>query len=119
MVAKNVSKQEALRNRVYKFFEENKNLGKSYTVKHFTEKVPRRTVYDILSRLEDFPAQRKPGSGATMKKMTQRQVNRLIKDFNHKAGMSQRQAARKYNISQRRMGQILQKNGVCARKKCP
>ena len=31
--------------------------------------------------------------------------------------MSQRQAARKYNISQRRVGQILQKNGVCARKK--
>jgi hypothetical protein len=112
MVAKNVSKQEALRNRVYKFFEENKNLGKSYTVKHFTaEKVPRRTVYGILSRLEDFPAQRKPGSGATFKKMTQRQVNRLKKDFNHKAGMSQRQAARKYNISQRRVGQILQKNG--------
>jgi len=26
MVAKNVSKQEALRNRVYKFFEENKNF---------------------------------------------------------------------------------------------
>ena len=68
MVAKNVLKQEALRNRVYKFFEENKNLGKSYTLKHFTaEKVPRSTFYDILSRLEDFPAQRKPGSGATMK----------------------------------------------------
>ena len=49
--------------------------------------------------------------------MTQRQVNRLKKDFNHKTGMSQRQAARKYNISQRRVGQILQKNGVCARKK--
>ena len=71
MVAKNVSKQEALRNRVYKFFEENKNLGKSYTVKHFTvEKVSRSTIYDILSRLEDFLAQRKPGSGATMKKRT-------------------------------------------------
>ncbi len=36
MVAKNVSKQETLRNRVYKFFEENKNLGKSFTLKHFT-----------------------------------------------------------------------------------
>jgi hypothetical protein len=71
MVAKNVSKQEALRNRVYKLFEENKNLGKSYTLKHFTsEKVPRSTVYDILSRLEDFPAQRKPGSSATIQKIT-------------------------------------------------
>jgi hypothetical protein len=91
MVAKNVSKQEALINRVYKFFEENKNLGKSFFLKHFnSEKVPRRTVYAILSRLEDFPAQRKPSSGATIQKMIQRQVNRLKKDFNHKAGISQR-----------------------------
>jgi hypothetical protein len=83
---------------VYKFFEENKNLGKSFTLKHFTsEKVPRRTVYAILSRLEDFPAKRKPGSGATIQKMTQWQVNRLKKDINHKAGISQRQAARKFN----------------------
>ena len=118
MVAKNSSKQEALRNRVYKFFEENKNLGKSFTVKHFTaEKVPRSTVYDILSRLEDFPAQRKPGSGATIQKMTQRQVNRLKKDFNHTAGMSQRQSARKFSIRQQMVCKILEKNGICARKK--
>ena len=118
MVAKNLSKQEALRNRVYKFFEENKNLGKSFTVKHFTaEKVPRSTVYDILSRLEDFPAQRKPGSGATIQKMTQRQVKRLKKDFNHTSGMSPRQSARKFNISQQRVCKILQNNGICARKK--
>jgi len=45
MVAKNLSKQGALRNRVYKFFEENKNPGKSFTLKHFnSEKVPRRSV---------------------------------------------------------------------------
>jgi hypothetical protein len=50
---------------VYKFFGENKNLGKSFTVKHFTaEKVPRSTIYDILSRLENFPA-------LTIQKMTQ------------------------------------------------
>ena len=118
MVAKNLSKQGALRNRVYKFFEENKNPGKSFTLKHFTsEKVPRRTVYAILSRLEDFPAQRKPGSGATIQKMTQRQVNRLKKDFNHKTGISKRQSARKFNISQQRVCQLLQNNGICARKK--
>jgi len=82
-------------------------------VKHFTaEKVPRRTVYAILSRFEDFPAQRKPGSGATMKKMTQRQVNRLKKDLNHKAGISKRQSARKFNMSQQRVCQLLQNNVI-------
>ena len=118
MVAKNLSKQGAFRNRVYKFFEENKNPGKSFTLKHFTsEKVPRRTIYAIVSRLEDFPAQRKPGSGATIQKMTQRQVNRLKKNFNHKAGINKRQSARKFNISQQRVCQLLQNNGICARKK--
>jgi hypothetical protein len=103
---------------VYKFFEENKNPGKSFTLKHFTsEKVPRRTVYAILGRLEDFPAQRKAGSGATIQKMTQRQVNRLKKDFNHKAGINKRQSARKFNISQQRVCQLLQNNGICASKK--
>ena len=35
MVAKNISKQELLRIRVYKFYEENKELGKKYTVGQF------------------------------------------------------------------------------------
>lgn len=35
MAAKNISKQEALRIRVYKFFEENKRNGKKLTVKNF------------------------------------------------------------------------------------
>jgi hypothetical protein len=75
MVAKNLSKQGELRNRVYKFFEENKNPGKSFTLKHFTsEKVPRRTI-------------------------------------------NKRQSARKFNISQQRVCQLLQNNGICANKK--
>jgi len=87
-------------------------------LKHFTsEKVPRRTVYAILSRLEDFPAQKKPGSGATIQKITQRQVNGLKMDFNYKAGISKRQSARKFNISQQKVCQLLQNNGICARKK--
>ena len=46
MVAKNSSKQEALRIRVYQFFEKNKELGKIYTQNYFTaEKVPSRAVY--------------------------------------------------------------------------
>ena len=55
MVAKNSSKQEALRIRVYKFFEAKKELGKIYTVNHFTaEKVPRSTVYRILSPMNVY-----------------------------------------------------------------
>ena len=69
MVAKNEAKKEALRIRVYNFFEKNKDFGKPYTVEHFTaEQVPRSTVYGILSRLERFPPVRKSGSGHQFKK---------------------------------------------------
>ena len=118
MVAKNLSKQEALRNRVYSFLRKIKNLEKIYTVNHFTAKqVPRRTVYSILSRLECLPALRKPGSGSKYRKLTQRQVNQLKKDFNHKTTMSQRQSARKFDISQPMAFKILKKNQISARKK--
>ena len=49
--------------------------------------------------------------------LTQNKVNQLIKDFNHKASTSQRQSARKFNISQAWVGQILKKNQVIVRKK--
>ena len=49
MVAKNVSKQEVLRIRVYKSFEKYTKFGKIYTVNHFiADKVPRNTVYSII-----------------------------------------------------------------------
>ena len=78
----NSSKEEALRIRAYAFFNENRSLGKIFTVRHFmAEKVPRSTVYRILKRSEYFPPERKQGSGQTPKKMTQVQLNKLKKGF--------------------------------------
>ena len=79
--------------------------------------MPRNTVYSILNHLQHFPVVRKSGSGHQFKKMIQNKVNQLIKDFNHKASISQRQSARKFNISQVWVGQILKKNLVIVRKK--
>ena len=94
----------------YKFFEDNKKFGKMYTVNHFlAEKVPRRTIYSILSRFEYSPAQRKSGSDRTRQKLRQRKVNQIIKDFNHKAARSHRQSARKFNVSQQIISQVLKK----------
>ena len=69
MVSKNASKQVHLRNRVYKFFEKNKNYGKKYTVNHFTaENFSKRTIYSILKRFEHSLAIREPVSGANPQK---------------------------------------------------
>ena len=71
MGSKNISKQEDLRNRIYKFFEKNKNLGKIFRVNYFKEEcVPKPTIYGILNRFENSPAQNKKDSGTISKKMT-------------------------------------------------
>ncbi|RMZ96734.1 tripeptidyl-peptidase 2 [Brachionus plicatilis] len=88
----NSSKEEALRIRVNAFFNENRSLGKIFTVRHFmAEKNPRSTVYRILKRSEYFSPEWKQGSV---------QLNKLKKAFDHKDNISQRQAAKKFDISQ-------------------
>uniref|UniRef100_A0A914DK72 Transposase n=1 Tax=Acrobeloides nanus TaxID=290746 RepID=A0A914DK72_9BILA len=94
-----VSKEDDLRSRLYKFYSENIDRGKSYTLKHFmAEGVPRSTIYDILQRFHDkLPASRKSGSGRPPSKLPPRKLATLWRLFNHKDGISQRQAAKKLN----------------------
>ena len=60
------------KNRVCKFYSDNKNNGKIFTVNHFlAENVPRSTIYDIIKRVEDeIGPDRKPGLGRKTKIMT-------------------------------------------------
>jgi len=89
------------RNRVYKFYSDNKNNGKIFTVNHFlAENVPRSTIYDIIKRVEDeIGPDRKPGSGRKPKIMTKSGIDKLCKMFDHKCGISQRKAAKKMKCS--------------------
>ncbi|RNA39015.1 tripeptidyl-peptidase 2 [Brachionus plicatilis] len=106
----NSSKEEALRIRVYTFFNENRSLGKIITVRHFmAAKIPRNTVYRILKRSEYFSLKRKLGSGQTPKNMTKVNFNRLKKALDHKDNISQRKAAIKLDISQQMVSKLLKK----------
>ncbi|RNA33024.1 hypothetical protein BpHYR1_025530 [Brachionus plicatilis] len=67
------------------------------------------TVYRILKRSEYFPPERKKGSGQTPKKMTKLQLNKLKKAFDHKDNISQRKAAKKFDISQKIVSKLLKK----------
>ncbi|KAL4500889.1 hypothetical protein ABPG72_020123 [Tetrahymena utriculariae] len=71
MVLKQMSKEEALRQRVYKFYQNHKEKGKVYTVKHFMDEGEKRsTIYDIISREQSgLGAQRVIGSGRIAKKI--------------------------------------------------
>ncbi|RNA04299.1 hypothetical protein BpHYR1_021402 [Brachionus plicatilis] len=67
------SKQEAFRIREYAFFNENRSLGKIFTLRHFMAEKIR--------------------SGQTPIKITKAQLNKLKKAFDHKDNINQRQAA--------------------------
>ena len=92
------SKQEALRKRIYEFFLANRSSGKKYTVAHFqAENVSRSTIYNIIRRAErDSGHERVFGSGRKAKIMTKKNIKRLNTMFNHRDGVSTRQAARKF-----------------------
>lgn len=109
MEKKNISNQEALRKRVYEFYIQNKIKGKLFTVHHFREeKIAKTTIYDIIQRAEnDLGYERAQGSGRKAVKMPAKKVRQLKSMFNHRSGISQRQASRKFDIQQSYVHKLL------------
>lgn len=115
MTEKKQSAQEALRKRVYEFYNDNFNKGISFTVKHFTdENIPLSTVYSINSRLEnDSGHERAQGSGRKARIMTKRCIKALKKKVDHHAGISQRSIAEQMGCSQKHVSTTLKtKTGI-------
>lgn len=114
------SNESNLRFRVYAFYRENINRGKSFTVRHFqNEEVPRSTIYSILQRFEDGLApERKTGSGRIAKIFTPKKIKRLATMFDNSDRQSIRSAARKFNASSTMVHKVLRtKTTIRFRKK--
>lgn len=114
------SKEVSLRNRVYKFYQENIDRGKLYTYKHFTaENVSKSTIYSILQRFESgMSADRKKGTGRKATKMTNQQLQKVKALFENNDSCSLRLAARKFGVSPSYMCTILKnKTNLRYRKK--
>jgi hypothetical protein len=114
------STQEVLRERVYKFYEENKSKPKKYIVDHFlAENIPSSTIYSIIQRAEnEYGYERTPGTGRKAEIMDENGVDRLIEMFDHSDRISQRQAAREFGCSQQYISLTLStKTTIRARKK--
>ena len=96
-----MKKQLDLRTRVYSFYEKNKSKGKSFTIDHFVaENCHDKTIRRIIERFEKgISVFHQKGAGRIARKITNRKKTALKAYFNHKSGVSQRSAARKFNIS--------------------
>ena len=97
-----MSNEELQRKRVHQFYQENSDKPKSFTVSHFeAENLSRSTIYGIIKRIEeDKPFKRQTGSGRKLKIMTKCAISQLTKLFDHKCGISQRIASKKFKCSQ-------------------
>ena len=114
-----MSNENDIRKRVYSFWINHAAMGKQFTVKHFrNENVARSTVYDIIRRAEngDGPV-RRLGSGRRAVKMTPTNVKRLKSLVDHKAGISQRKLAKKFNCSQQFISKTLKSKTAIKYKK--
>jgi hypothetical protein len=108
-----------LKARLYKFYDENIDKGKSFVANHFlAEGCFRSTIYrHIRSRESGKQLERKKGSGRIPIISTPKNRARIAKMLNHKMKGSLRKAAKKFNCSHEKIRGILQKmNQYCATK---
>ena len=99
---------------VGQFFSKNWTKGQAFTVNHFKSlRMSKPTVYRIISRWEqDLPMARLPGSAGKVTKMTKIRRLGLVRFSTLKVGISTRKLAKKYNISQSRVCQILKEEHI-------
>ena len=104
---------------MYSFYLKNQSKGKKFTADHFlAEKIPINTIYTIIQRAEnDSGHQRVPGSGGIAKIMTKRNTQRLKTMFDHKNGILQTQAARKFKCIQVYISKTLKTKSLIRPKK--
>ena len=97
-----------VRKSVYHIHEENHEKGKAFTANHFLAKgVGRSTIYGIISRYDKGIGFSRRVRKSVPLKMPPKRVKRLKAYFNHKDGVSQRKAAKKFGISQPYVNKLL------------
>jgi hypothetical protein len=104
-----MSKQNQLKNRVYKFWENNKLRGKRFVVDHFlAEKESESTIYRLIYEAENqVVLERKKGSGRPVVVGTKSNIKQLTQMFDHKTGCSQKNAAKKFKTTQQHISWLL------------
>ncbi|PAA52918.1 hypothetical protein BOX15_Mlig030083g3 [Macrostomum lignano] len=111
--------EEQQRKLVVQYKIEHPGLSNNAIAKYFAELgVPRSTIYGILdcySATGKDSVLRKEGSGRPATKVTATLMEKMSNDA--RTGLSQREIARKYDISQPYVNEILKKQGLSAYKK--
>ena len=105
------SKQEALRERMYKFYLKNQSREKNFIPLHFkAEKMSKSTIFRIIQRAENrLGSKRRFGSGRKPKIMDTKGKRKIKVVINQSDKVSQTQAARSFKCSQQYIWKTLKK----------
>ncbi len=109
-----MNKREALRSRVYLYYDKNRALGKKMIVDHFVnEGSSKSTIYDILRRFDSGGSVLDKKSSGRPPKIFTNQAKSILKClFNNKSGVSQRKLARRFNCSQTLVARALESMSI-------
>jgi transposase len=112
------SEREHLAKRIVQHYVNISNRQKKITVNHFAqEQVPRRTIYDIIKKFEEFGiVGDRPRSGPP-KKLSTQQLTQLKRLTDQKTGISLRGLAPKFDVNFSTIGRNLKAIGIMYRKK--
>ncbi len=101
------------------FYEKNRKNGKTFMVNHFLNKgVARSTIYRLIFRYVKGKGAIRRVKKSMRPKMPLKKVKRLKAYFDHKTGVSQRKAARKFGISVGYVNKLLKSNQLGCIVKC-
>jgi transposase len=102
-------KQSTLRSRLYAFYGENKEKGKSFVWHHFlAEGSARTTIYRLMGQIDKgLSLSRKKGSGRKPIFNTPKKRSQVARKFNHKKGLSLRKVAKSLNCSKSKIQNML------------
>ncbi len=107
------SEREYLQKRVVQYYLNIADKNKSVTVYHFAqEKIPRRTIYNIIKKYEDYGhVGDKPRSGRP-KKLCQGELTRLKRLVNYKTGVSLRRLSSKFRVGRQTIHNYMEEMNI-------
>jgi hypothetical protein len=111
-------KQIDLRKRIGIFYQNNKNLGKTFTVNHFKlEKVHKSLVYRVINKIDNgISLERKPVKNSS-RNIPKKIKEKIIEESVLEVGRSYRWIGRKYKIDGKTAKKILVESGVNRKKR--
>ena len=91
--------RQSLNQRIVKFYLGAAKRKKNVVIQHFLEKIPRRTIYNVLKKYENSKTVKDKDTSGHPKKLCRGSMTRLKCLVNHKTGVSLRRLGSKFEVN--------------------